>query len=68
MLVISQKKGQKLRIGGDITVTIIDAKQGKVKLGIEAPASIPVERITELLSEHEEKEFKNSKINLDKES
>ena len=68
MLVISQKKGQKLRIGGDITVTIIDAKQGKVKLGIEAPASISVERITELLSEHEEKEFKNSKINLDKES
>ncbi|SPT68839.1 carbon storage regulator [Anaerobiospirillum thomasii] len=60
MLVISQKKGQKLRIGGDITVTIIDAKQGKVKLGIEAPASISVERITELLSEHEEKEFKNS--------
>ena len=60
MLVISQKKGQKLRIGGDITVTIIDAKQGKVKLGIEAPASISVERITELLSEHEDKEFKNS--------
>ncbi|SPT71065.1 Carbon storage regulator homolog [Anaerobiospirillum thomasii] len=60
MLVISQKKGQKLRIGGDITVTIIDAKQGKVKLGIEAPASISVERITELLSDHGEKEFKNS--------
>ena len=44
MLVISQKKGQKIHIGRDITITIVDAKPGKVKIGIEAPASIPIER------------------------
>ena len=44
MLVISQKKGQKIHIGRDITITIVDAKPGKVKIGIEAPASIPIKR------------------------
>lgn len=44
MLVISQKKGQKIHLGRDITITIVDAKPGKVKIGIEAPASIHIER------------------------
>lgn len=44
MLVISQKKGDKLHIGRDITISIIDSRSGKVRLGIEAPADCPILR------------------------
>lgn len=44
MLVISQKKGEKLRIGRDITITILDAKAGKVRIGIEAPQDLEIVR------------------------
>lgn len=46
MLVISQKKGEKLHIGRDITISILDAKSGKVRLGIEAPSAFQVVRET----------------------
>lgn len=47
MLVISQKKGQVFRIGRDITVTVLDVTAGKVRLGIDAPRSVPVVRLSE---------------------
>lgn len=56
MLVISQKKGQKIHIGRDITITIVDTKPGKVKIGIEAPASIPIERDNTIVTNKENKE------------
>lgn len=59
MLVISQKKGQKIHIGRDITITIVDAKPGKVKIGIEAPSAIPIER--EISDKHQE----NNKVKLE---
>ena len=42
MLVISQKKGEKLHIGRDITVTVVDIKANKVRLGIEAPSELTI--------------------------
>ena len=45
MLVISRKAGEKIRIGRDITISVLDIKNGKVSIGIEAPSSIPVKRI-----------------------
>ena len=36
MLVISQKVGDIIKLGSDITVKVIDIKGGKVRLGIEA--------------------------------
>lgn len=44
MLVISQKKGDKIHIGRDITVTVIDIKANKVRLGIEAPNHLTILR------------------------
>ena len=44
MLVISQKKGEKLHIGRDITVTVVDIKANKVRLGIEAPSELTILR------------------------
>lgn len=44
MLVISQKKGDKIHIGRDITVTLVDIKANKVRLGIEAPNHLTILR------------------------
>ncbi len=44
MLILSRKLDQKIRIGDDITLTIIDIKGDQVKIGVEAPNSIKVYR------------------------
>lgn len=48
MLVLSRKYGEKIRIGDDITITVVDIDRNKVRLGIEAPRDVPIYR-TELL-------------------
>lgn len=57
MLVISQKKGEKIHIGRDITISILGIKSGKVRLGIEAPADCVVlrdELYEQMLDEEED--------------
>lgn len=44
MLVLSRKIGEKIMIGDDIVVTIVDIDNGKVRLGIDAPREVPVYR------------------------
>ena len=38
MLVLTRKLGEKILIGDDITITVVDIGKSRVKLGIEAPA------------------------------
>lgn len=38
MLVLTRKYGEKIRIGDDITITVVEIGKSRVKLGIEAPA------------------------------
>ena len=38
MLVLTRKLGEKILIGDDITITVVDIGQSRLKLGIEAPA------------------------------
>lgn len=44
MLVLSRKKDEKIVIGDSITLMVIEIRGDKVRLGIEAPADIPVHR------------------------
>jgi len=44
MLVLSRKLGEKICIGDNITVTVVDIDRGKIRLGIEAPRDIPIYR------------------------
>ena len=44
MLVLSRGEGQEIIIGGNIVVTIVRLKGGVVKLGIEAPKNVTVDR------------------------
>ena len=55
MLVLSRKKNQSIVIDGRIVVTVVDVRGDRVRLGIQAPAEIPVHRreVHELLSRKE---------------
>lgn len=44
MLVLSRKPGERIWIGENISVTIVRITGGGVRLGIEAPAELPVVR------------------------
>ena len=44
MLIITRKLGERINIGDDIVVTLLDIKAGQVKLGIEAPRHVAVHR------------------------
>lgn len=44
MLTIDRKKDQSITIGRDIAVTVIDVMGDQVRLGIEAPKEMPVDR------------------------
>ncbi len=45
MLVISQKTGDKIQLGGGITISVLEVKAGKVRLGIDAPREVSVKRL-----------------------
>jgi len=44
MLVLSRKVGEKILIGDGISVTIVRVAQGIVRVGVEAPADMPIVR------------------------
>ncbi len=44
MLVLSRKRGERLLIGTDVVVEVIDIRGDKVRLGIAAPKSVLVDR------------------------
>jgi carbon storage regulator len=44
MLVLSRKIDQKIKIGDDIEITIIDVSGDMVKIGIEAPRDVRILR------------------------
>ena len=45
MLVISQEKGDKIQLGSGITISVLEVKGGKVRLGIEAPKDVEIKRL-----------------------
>lgn len=44
MLVLSRKLGEKIFIGNNVCITVVDIDRGKIRLGIEAPRDVPVYR------------------------
>ncbi len=44
MLVLSRQRDETIMIGDDIEITVVDIRGDKVRLGITAPATIPVHR------------------------
>ncbi len=44
MLVLTRKFGESIIIGDSVTVTVIEVKGDRVRLGISAPVEVPVHR------------------------
>jgi carbon storage regulator len=54
MLVLTRKLGEQIIIDGIITITVVDAGGGKVKIGIDAPPQVRVLRQELLANENED--------------
>lgn len=44
MLVLSRKRDERILIGDNIVITVVDVRGDKVRLGIDAPKEVPVHR------------------------
>ncbi|PQO42449.1 carbon storage regulator [Blastopirellula marina] len=44
MLVLSRRIGEKIEIGDGITITVLRVSGKTIRLGIEAPSSVPIRR------------------------
>jgi carbon storage regulator len=44
MLVLSRKAGERVHIGEDIEVTVLEVRRNRVKLGFSGPCSVPIHR------------------------
>ena len=44
MLVLTRKPGERIQVGADIVVTVLEAVGNKVRIGIDAPENVRVLR------------------------
>ena len=44
MLILTRRIGEKLMVGGNVSVTVLSAKGNQISLGIEAPREIKIHR------------------------
>lgn len=44
MLILSRRVGETLRVGEDVSVTVLGVKGTQVRIGISAPREVPVHR------------------------
>ncbi|WP_444908461.1 carbon storage regulator CsrA [Microbulbifer sp. TRSA005] len=55
MLILKRRTGENLRIGANVSVTVLEVKGNQVKIGIRAPKSLPVHREEVYIREKKER-------------
>ena len=64
MLILSRRKGERINIGDDIVVEIIEVKGRQVRLGIDAPRATRIHR-EEVYERIREENFRASETHLE---
>ncbi|WKD49822.1 carbon storage regulator CsrA [Microbulbifer spongiae] len=59
MLVVKRRPGENLRIGKNVSVTVLGISGNQVRVGIAAPKSLPVHREEVYLRIQKEEELNN---------
>ena len=44
MLVLTRKNGERVRIGQNVEITVLESHNGRVKLGFSGPPEVPIHR------------------------
>ncbi|WP_444936038.1 carbon storage regulator CsrA [Microbulbifer sp. JMSA004] len=44
MLILKRRTGENLRVGTNVSITVLEVKGNQVKIGIRTPKSLPVHR------------------------
>jgi carbon storage regulator len=44
MLILTRREGESVRIGPDVTVTVLRVKGSQVRIGVDAPKDVAVQR------------------------
>ncbi|MBI3090172.1 MAG: carbon storage regulator CsrA [Candidatus Tectomicrobia bacterium] len=67
MLILTRRVGERIRIGDEITMTVLDIRGGNIRLGIEAPPHVKVHReeIYERIQEENRLAAASSSLGLD---
>ena len=63
MLVLSRYRDESIKVGDDITITVVDVRGDKVRLGVEAPRVVPVHRqeVYEAIKRDQQRERQSTK-------
>ncbi|NQU42034.1 carbon storage regulator CsrA [bacterium] len=63
MLILTRKSGESIRIGDDISVSVIEIRGNQVRLGISAPRSVTVHR-QEVYEQIQEQNLEAAQVSL----
>ena len=66
MLALASKANQSIMIGNDIEITLLEIKGDQVKIGINAPKSVPIYRKEIYLQIQEENKNAMQEVDLSK--
>jgi carbon storage regulator len=44
ILILTRKPGEKINIGDDMTITVVQIEKGRVRIGVEAPSEVSIWR------------------------
>jgi len=44
MLILTRRVGEAMKLGEEITVTVLGVRGNQVRIGIDAPESVPIQR------------------------
>jgi carbon storage regulator len=56
MLILTRRTGETINIGENIQVTVLRIDRNYVRIGVEAPKSVPVHRAERVINTRQDKE------------